>query len=198
MRYAALLKGVNVGGNRKLPMADLKAFVAGLGFGGVQTLLASGNVVFAADGDAAALEALLADEAKVALGLDTPWFVRSHADLAAVVAANPFPEAARAAEPPAGDVSSRRVSGGVAGGAVGVWRAGASGVRRARTVRGLSGGDRAVDAAPSDGEAEIPDGRDCAELEYGGEAGGSDRLISSSWARPRIQAATRSPCDPGS
>jgi uncharacterized protein (DUF1697 family) len=96
MRYAALLKGVNVGGNRKLPMADLKAFVEGLGFGAVQTLLASGNVVFEADADAAALEALLADQAKGALGLDTAWFVRSHAELAAVLAADPFPNAARA------------------------------------------------------------------------------------------------------
>lgn len=94
MRYVALLKGVNVGGNRKLPMADLKAFVEGLGFGGVQTLLASGNVVFETDGDAVALEALLADKAKVALELDTAWFVRSHVELAAVVAANPFLEAA--------------------------------------------------------------------------------------------------------
>lgn len=94
-RCAALLKGVNVGGNRKLPMADLKVFVAGLGFADVQTLLASGNVVFTADEDPATLETLLAERAEVALGIDTAWFVRSHAELAAVVAANPFPEAAR-------------------------------------------------------------------------------------------------------
>ena len=96
IRCAALLKGVNVGGNRKLPMADLKAFVAGLGFANVQTLLASGNVVFAADEDPSVLEALLAERAKVALGIDTGWFVRSHAELAAVVAADPFPDAAQA------------------------------------------------------------------------------------------------------
>ena len=46
--WAALLKGVNVGGNRKLPMAELKLFLEGLGFADVKTLLASGNVVFTA------------------------------------------------------------------------------------------------------------------------------------------------------
>ena len=97
MRWAALLKGVNVGGNRKLPMAELKRFVEGLGHRDVATLLASGNVVFDADEvDPARLEASLGAEAKARLGLDTDWLVRSHADLAAVIAANPFPDAAEA------------------------------------------------------------------------------------------------------
>lgn len=96
MRVAALLKGVNVGGNRKLAMADLRAFIEGLGHGPATTLLASGNVVFETDTDAAALEPMLTEQAKAALGLDTAWFVRSHAELAAVVAANPFPDAALA------------------------------------------------------------------------------------------------------
>lgn len=95
-RVAALLKGVNVGGNRKLPMAELKAFVAGLGYGDVATLLASGNVVFdPANAEPAALETSLAAAAKATLGLDTAWFVRSHDDLAATIAANPFADAAR-------------------------------------------------------------------------------------------------------
>ena len=65
MRWAALLKGVNVGGNRKLPMADLRAFLEGLGLDDVKTLLASGNAVFdAGEKDAATLEARLEREAK--------------------------------------------------------------------------------------------------------------------------------------
>ncbi|MDQ2891894.1 MAG: DUF1697 domain-containing protein [Pseudomonadota bacterium] len=95
MRYAALLRGVNVGGNRKLPMADLRGFVEGLGYGAVQTLLASGNVVFETDErDAAAIESTLTTAAQKTLGLDTHWFVRSHAHLAAIIKANPFPDAA--------------------------------------------------------------------------------------------------------
>lgn len=95
MRWAALLKGVNVGGNRKLPMADLRTFLEGLGLGDVKTLLASGNAVFDADEkDAGKLEARLEKEAKAELGLDTGWLLRSHAELAAIVKANPFPDAA--------------------------------------------------------------------------------------------------------
>jgi uncharacterized protein (DUF1697 family) len=44
--YVALLRGVNVGGNNKLPMADLRAHFESLGFDNVRTLIQSGNVVF--------------------------------------------------------------------------------------------------------------------------------------------------------
>ena len=95
MRWAALLKGINAG--RKLAMADLRAFLADQGMGDVKTLLASGNAVFdAAERDAAKLETKLAAAAKKALSLDTDWFLRSHADLTAIAAANPFPDAAEA------------------------------------------------------------------------------------------------------
>ena len=46
--FIALLRAVNVGGTGKLPMSDLKAMCDALGFGGVRTYIASGNVVFAA------------------------------------------------------------------------------------------------------------------------------------------------------
>lgn len=97
MRWAALLKGVNVGGNRKLPMAELRGFLERLGLGDVKTLLASGNAIFdAEERDAAKLEARLEKAARADLGLDTAWLLRSHAELAAIVKANPFPDAAKA------------------------------------------------------------------------------------------------------
>ena len=46
MRYAAFLRGVNVGGHRPLKMADVRAAFERMGFGNVRTVLASGNVVF--------------------------------------------------------------------------------------------------------------------------------------------------------
>lgn len=92
-RRVALLKGVNVGGNRKLPMADLKNLVEDLGFGDVKTLLASGNVVFDAPGAAADLEAKL-EAALEKHGLKTDILIRDHADLAGIVADNPFADAA--------------------------------------------------------------------------------------------------------
>ncbi|WP_213979527.1 DUF1697 domain-containing protein [Sphingomonas sp. dw_22] len=92
-RWAGLLKGVNVGG-RKLPMAELKALAEGLGFEDVRTLLASGNVVFSAKGDAAAIEQAL-EAALETHGLKTDVVVRDLAELSAILAANPFPDAAQ-------------------------------------------------------------------------------------------------------
>ena len=46
MKHIALLRAVNLPGHNKIGMADLKAFVIGLGFTDAQTLLQSGNIVF--------------------------------------------------------------------------------------------------------------------------------------------------------
>ena len=95
MRWAALLKGINAG--VKLPMADLRAFLADQGMDDVKTLLASGNAVFTAEEeDAARLEAALARAAKDKLGLTTDWFLRNHAELKAIAHANPFSEEVKA------------------------------------------------------------------------------------------------------
>lgn len=95
MRWAAMLRGINLG-KRQLKSAELKAAVEGLGFTDVKTLLASGNVVFTADEtDAAALERRLHDTLFEATGLKSEIFVRSPEQMAAVAAADPFPEATR-------------------------------------------------------------------------------------------------------
>lgn len=47
-RFVALLRGINVGGHNVIKMADLRASFAGMGFTDVETLIASGNVVFTA------------------------------------------------------------------------------------------------------------------------------------------------------
>ena len=52
MRYVALLRGINVGGKTLIKMADLRACIEQLGFDDVSTYIASGNVLFATDGDA--------------------------------------------------------------------------------------------------------------------------------------------------
>jgi uncharacterized protein (DUF1697 family) len=95
MRWAALLKGINIGG-KKIPMTELKALVEGMGCHDAKTLLASGNVVFSCDEkDGAALEKAL-EAALAAYGLKTDVVVRNHDELTAVIDANPFPDAARA------------------------------------------------------------------------------------------------------
>ena len=89
--WAALLRAVNVGGNNKLPMAELKALCEGLGLERVQTYIASGNVVFASERGEAdlrrALEAAILERYAKQLGV----LVRSAAELAEVVAGNPWP-----------------------------------------------------------------------------------------------------------
>lgn len=49
-RWVLLLRGINVGGKNKLPMADLKSFLAELGSSDIETYIQSGNAVFSASG----------------------------------------------------------------------------------------------------------------------------------------------------
>lgn len=95
--FVALLRGINVGGHRKVAMADLRALLTRLGFADAQSLLQSGNLVFSATvRESAALEGLLEAEAEKSLGLKTEFLVRSAAEWAAIVKRNPFPaEASR-------------------------------------------------------------------------------------------------------
>lgn len=95
--YITLLRAINVGGHAKLPMADLRAFFAKLGFANAQTLLQTGNVVFTGAKKAtASLERLLEAELAKRLGLKTDFMVRTAPEWEALVAANPFPDMATA------------------------------------------------------------------------------------------------------
>jgi len=86
-RYAVLLRAVNVGGN-SLRMADVRKALEPL-FPDVATYIQSGNVVVAAKEKADEVAEKVAG-ALAALGYDGPVFVRSHEELAAAAAANPF------------------------------------------------------------------------------------------------------------
>lgn len=99
MRYAAFLRGVNVGGRNRISMPALRDLLAELSFTDVETLLQSGNAVFGAGrGSPAKLEARIEDALREQLDVDVDVMVRTHAQLAAVVDANPFVSEA-AAEP---------------------------------------------------------------------------------------------------
>ncbi|MFC4608535.1 DUF1697 domain-containing protein [Streptomyces maoxianensis] len=93
-RYAALLRGINVGGHKKVPMAELRQLLTDLGHGDVATYLQSGNAVFTSDSDdenatCAALERAI--EQRFGFGVDC--LVRSGPYLRAVAEACPFPAA---------------------------------------------------------------------------------------------------------
>ncbi|MEV5843847.1 DUF1697 domain-containing protein [Streptomyces sp. NPDC051985] len=92
--YAALLRGINVGGRKKLPMAELRGLMTGLGHDSVQTYLQSGQAVFSsAHGDAESLAAELAGAIEERFGFSVDVLVRDHAYLKAVAEACPFPAA---------------------------------------------------------------------------------------------------------
>ncbi|HEY8981698.1 MAG TPA: DUF1697 domain-containing protein [Streptomyces sp.] len=92
--YAALLRGINVGGHRKLPMADLRTLMEGLGHDAVRTHLQSGQAVFtASDGDETSLAAELEAAVEKRFGFTVDVIVRDHAYLKAIVDDCPFPAA---------------------------------------------------------------------------------------------------------
>src|SRR3954470_10617494 len=90
-RYAALLRGINVGGNKKVSMADLRELASGLGLQNPKTLLQSGNLVFEDKGrPPLRLESILEAEVKKTLHVETKFFVRSADEFDEAVGANPF------------------------------------------------------------------------------------------------------------
>jgi uncharacterized protein (DUF1697 family) len=91
--FIALLRAVNVGGTGKLPMTELAAMCEAAGHHGVKTYIASGNVVFTSPKSEAAVKADL--ETRLAAYADKPVgvMVRTAAEMAAVLGANPFPDA---------------------------------------------------------------------------------------------------------
>jgi uncharacterized protein (DUF1697 family) len=89
--YIALLRGINVGGNKMVAMAELRVLLEKLGFENVKTLLQSGNAVFRGRTQPPAkLEAQLEREFEKAFGLKVDFHVRTAAEWQALAAANPF------------------------------------------------------------------------------------------------------------
>jgi uncharacterized protein (DUF1697 family) len=90
MRYAALLRAVNLVKVNRIAMADLRRILADLGYADVKTHLQSGNAVFASDLSARTLELDIAGALAESAGLSCAVMVRSARELAAVLAANPL------------------------------------------------------------------------------------------------------------
>ncbi|MEO5916354.1 MAG: DUF1697 domain-containing protein [Luteolibacter sp.] len=91
--YVALLRAVNVGGTGKLPMTDLRDLCESLGYIGVKTYIASGNVVFKSGKPESKVKAGLESALAKYAGKPVGVLVRTAAEMAEVFARNPFPEA---------------------------------------------------------------------------------------------------------
>jgi uncharacterized protein (DUF1697 family) len=94
VRYVALLRGINVGSSRRIPMPRLREVLADRGYGEVRTLIASGNVVVDSPlpEDELALDLTKAIEEE--FGFDVPVVVRTGEELAAVLTGDPFGDVA--------------------------------------------------------------------------------------------------------
>ena len=91
--HVALLRGINVGGRNKVPMADLREVVTSLGHTGVSTYIQSGNVLFStAEEDNATLAAALESAIEDRFGIWSSVVVLTRDELAQVLAANPYPD----------------------------------------------------------------------------------------------------------
>ena len=85
-RYIALLRGVNISGKNKLPMAQLKKALEAQGFSDVKTWLNSGNVVFSGEeADTAVLAEGIGRVIRGEFSLDIPVFVLPQEELADIL-----------------------------------------------------------------------------------------------------------------
>lgn len=94
--FVALMRGINVGAARKLPMADLRALCAKIGLGYPQTYIQSGNLLVDAEGSSTALRLLLEKEIAARFGFAVDVIVRGAVEWEGYVAANPFAGDAKA------------------------------------------------------------------------------------------------------
>lgn len=97
-RYIALLRGINVGGHRKLKMEALRDLFSEMGFEQVRSYIQSGNVVFHHEPrlqDTSAHETRVSERIKEKFGYEVPVLIRPDSYLDKIVSENPFTEEMR-------------------------------------------------------------------------------------------------------
>ncbi len=96
MKYVALLRGINVGGNKKVPMADLKKMLETMGYTNVKTLLNSGNALFDATSlsgatpDKCTLRDSIEKEIEKTFGFGAHTIIRSIDEIKKLIENDPF------------------------------------------------------------------------------------------------------------
>ena len=94
--YVILLRAVNLAGHGKLPMADFRKMLTGLGFEKVETYIQSGNAVVDAKGSAAKVAQTVAAGLERLMGAPCGVVVRTHEQIDRVIRENPFANEAAA------------------------------------------------------------------------------------------------------
>jgi len=91
MKYIAILRGINVSGSKKLPMAELRELLSNIGLTDVKTYIQSGNVVFASEEkDQEKLGNLISEAIKKQYEYEVPVLVKTIAQWKTAMANNPF------------------------------------------------------------------------------------------------------------
>lgn len=89
--YIALLRGINVGGQKKMPMADLRSMLEKMDFQKIATYIQSGNVVFnTTEKDSSILERKINRAIRDTFGFDVPVLVKSKIDFVKILEKNPY------------------------------------------------------------------------------------------------------------
>ena len=89
--YIALLRGINVSGQKLIKMADLRKHLAELPFESIQTYIQSGNIVFQSEIDSKSeLENLIHNKIKEKYGFEVPTLVKAPNDFIKALEKNPF------------------------------------------------------------------------------------------------------------
>lgn len=91
-RYVALLRGINVGGNKRVPMAQLREVALALGYGRVATYINSGNLLLESGQGETVLAAELSEALERRFGFAVDVVVRPADELRQVLAENPYPD----------------------------------------------------------------------------------------------------------
>ena len=91
-RYAVLLRGVNVGGHRRVPMARLRQVMTAAGLENAATLLASGNLLVSSEGEASHVKSVAESALADAFGFSVDTVVFTQEALLHAVEACPFPD----------------------------------------------------------------------------------------------------------
>lgn len=93
--FVGLLRGINVGGHNKMPMAELRSLLSTIGLDQVQTYIQSGNLVFISADAQKDIESRIEQAIKRRFHLTIPVLVRSAADWCDYAECNPFPDAVK-------------------------------------------------------------------------------------------------------
>lgn len=91
-KYIAILRGINVGGHRKILMGDLREMFRKMGFNNIQTYIQSGNVIFESPNkvDKVKLRDSIKEQILSTFGLDVPVILRAAKEIGQAITNNPF------------------------------------------------------------------------------------------------------------